>query len=126
MNVPYGTMKEWGMDDHDWNMKKLGKKGYKGKPHWKVDKEMRRRKQLKPAGGYNGTGHAAIGAAAEKRLMLEVSKSAQAGTPYAPGEIDALLRDTAMKLKVRAPYTGKLYAPETDVRWWVSGVIQRR
>ena len=125
MNVPYGTMKEWGMDDHDWNMKKLGKKGHQGKPHWKVDKEMRRRKELKPAGGYKGTGHAAIGAAAEKRLMLGVSKSAQAGTPYAPDEIDDLLRDTAVKMKIRAPSTGKLYAPGTNVRNMKRRFMQR-
>ena len=76
---------------------------------------MRRRTQLKPAGGFKGTGFAAIGQAAENRLMLEITQSAQAGTPYAPEEIGELLRETAMKQKITAPGTGKLYTNLTSV-----------
>ena len=92
-----------------------GTSGFKGKPHWKVEKEMRLRKKLQPAGGYQGTGYSALGEATEKRLMLELSEAAQRGTPYSQQEQPEILRDTAVKLKRTSSVTGQLYTKDTNV-----------
>ena len=82
-NVPYSTMKEWMMDDNKWMQMKYGRTGKSGIRHWRVEKEMRRRTALKPAGGYRGTGEPIIGTFNEKALFVHLKQQSARGTPVA-------------------------------------------
>jgi hypothetical protein len=124
-NVPYSTMKEWMMDDHKWMKKKYGRAGKKGTRHWRVEKEMRRRTALKPAGGYRGTGEPIIGATNEKALFVQLKKESARGTPVAKEDVPDLLRETCMKLKRICPTTGKLYDTDTNVTQQVRCFLAR-
>ena len=124
-NVPYSTMKEWMMDDHKWMQQKKKRSGKKGTRHWRVEKEIRRRTELKRAGGYRGTGEPVIGAANEKALFVQLKQESARGTPVAMEDVPDLLRETCIKLKRICPTTGKLYTNDTDVSQQVRGFLGR-
>ena len=117
MNVPSSTIRRWLMDDDKYMQQHQtpAKRGVKGTAHWKVESEQRRRTELKPAGGYMGTGAPMLGTHTEQKLFLKMKEESQSGTPYMTDEVAGLLLETAKKLKKVAPSTGLLYTDDTDV-----------
>jgi len=92
--------------------------------HWKAEKEVRRRSVLPRAGGYMGTGRPMLGTA-EQALMVYCADEARKGTPVSEDLLPALLRDTAIRLKVRIPNSGQMYTNDTKPSSLVNGFIKR-
>jgi hypothetical protein len=53
--MPYSTMHMW-MTDDAVEMAKRGKRGLAGTPHYRVERDVRRRTSLPAAGGVKGGG----------------------------------------------------------------------
>ena len=100
--IPYSTMQRWCMDDDVFQRKYKNKRGAKGTPHWKVERDIRRRKSL-PQNGPGTT----LGAA-EDVIMMEISTSALRGFPWLEEDMEEVIRDTLVELKIKNPRTGKL------------------
>jgi len=123
MNVPRGSIKRWLLDDAD-TMKKVGKTGIAGQPHWKVEHEARRRTSLDRAGGYLGSGEPMLGKA-EEGMMVWMGDQAKRGTPTTRLDAEGILREAAMTLGCRIPTTGQLYTTNTDVRKMTDAFLVR-
>ena len=116
--VPYSTMRDWLKDDA-LVMEKKGKRGVSGTPHWKVERDVRRRTELsKPGPG-------PVLGAGEKALVVKMADAANKGMPYSDEEIGDVLRDSAIKLKLKHPSDGKPYTLKSDVRSLTAGFLRR-
>ena len=113
MNVPRTTIVRWLMDDVE-AMQAKGERGVSGVPHWRAHTEIRRCTTLPTAGGYRGSGGPMLGMG-EKALHVYLSDASRMGRPVTEEELPILLRQSARDLKVTTPFTGKLYAEDTDV-----------
>ena len=102
IEVPYSSAQRWCMDDDVFQRKYKNKRGAKGTPHWKVERDIRRRKSL-PQNGPGTT----LGAA-EDVIMMEISTSALRGFPWLEEDMEEVIRDTLVELKIKNPRTGKL------------------
>ena len=114
MNVPYGTIKRWGTDD-DTILRRSQQRGVLGEPHWKVERDVRRRTSLDSGGGYNGTGEPMLGKA-EEGMMVWMADQAKRGTPATRLDAEGVLRDAAITLGCKISTTGQSYTINTDVR----------
>ena len=72
--VPKATMARWMKDDAD-VMKGKGGRGVSGQPHWKVEREVRKRVSLSKPGGVKGGG--TLLGAAEDVLCTTLARAAQ-------------------------------------------------
>ena len=116
--VPYSTMRDWLKDDA-LVMEKKGKRGVSGTPHWKVERDVRRRTELsKPGPG-------PVLGAGKKALIVKMADAANRGMPFSDEEIGDVLRDSAIKLKLKHPSDGKPYTLKSDVRSLTAGFLRR-
>ena len=107
--IPYSTMQRWCMDDDLYQWKTHKKRGMKGVPHWKVEKEVRARKEL------SRPGPDPILGSAETFLMLLFAAGAKGGFPYLLEDVGDILLDTLMEQKIINQMTGKPYNSSSNI-----------
>ena len=116
-NVPRTTMLKW-LEDDATARQKVGKRGVAGTPHWRVERDVRRRTKL------NKPGPGPLLGSAEDLLMLRVGRMALANTPYEEEEIEEMLRDTAITLDLKTKQ-GRPYDRFSNVTELMKGFRKR-
>ena len=119
--IPRSTMLDkWLMDDHSYlQSQNPPRLGLEGSPHWLVERDVRGRTELSKPGP--GT----VMGGGETQLMHTLATAAKKGWAYMEAEIDDLVRNTCIELKVLDPRTKTLYSETSNVNTLVKNFLNR-
>ena len=99
LGIPRSTMRnKWAKED----TAVVGVTGQAGVPHWRAERDVRRRTSL------SSPGPGPILGAAEDRIAVEIARMAMKNMPYEQEEVEQMLLDTAIALQLEQR-PGKLY-----------------
>jgi hypothetical protein len=114
--VPASSMRRW--------VKMVPSRDGTLAPLWLVERDERRRTSLPNSGGVKGGG-TVLGKAAEAKLILEIVEAAKARCPLTRDELEEIVRNLAIELKLKIAKTGQSYTALSDVSTLVTAFLVR-